>query len=63
MKQYYTISKKGLCSYADNSPKEFQSLHNWLEERASFDRIKALNFFKQFRKWKTLKMWNKILMK
>lgn len=38
-------------------------LHAWLEERNSFDRIKSLNFFRQFRKWKTLKMWHKIIMR
>lgn len=62
-REYFTISKKGLCFYIDNAPKEFQQLNDWLEERSSFDRIKSLNFFRQFRKWKTLKMWNKIIMK
>lgn len=63
IRNYFTISKKGLTFYIDNIPKEFLPLNEWLEERSSFDRIKSLNFFKQFRKWKTLKMWNKIIMK
>ena len=57
------MSKKGLCYYIENNPKDFQGLNNWLEERSTFDRIKSLNFFKQFRKWKTLKMWNKIILR
>ena len=63
LREYFTISKKGLCYYVDNNPKEFILLHNWLEERNSFDRIKSLNFFRQFRKWKILKMWHKIIMR
>lgn len=57
------MSKKGLCYYYENNPKDFQGLNNWLEERSTFDRIKSLNFFRQFRKWKTLKMWNKTILR
>ena len=30
MREYFTISKKGLCHYIDNNPKEFILLHRWL---------------------------------
>ena len=63
LREYFTMSKKGLCLYIENNPKDFQGLNNWLEERSTFDRIKSLNFFRQFRKWKTLKMWNKTILK
>lgn len=35
----------------------------WLAERNTYDQIKALKFFTKFRKWKTLKMWRKKIMK
>jgi len=58
-KEYYTISIKGLCHYVGGYPIEFISLANWLKERDDYDKIKALPFFNQFRKWKTLTMWKR----
>ena len=59
LKDYYTISKKGLCHYENGKPNEFIPLAIWLKERETYDRIKSLKFFKKFRKWKTLKMWKR----
>ena len=59
IKEYYTISKKGLCHYDNGKPLEFIVLANWLKERETYDQIKSLTFFTKFRKWKTLKMWKK----
>lgn len=59
VREYYTISKKGLCNYINGKPLEFIMLPYWLKERETYDQIKSLKFFTKFRKWKTLKMWKK----
>mgnify|MGYP001297544566 FL=1 len=62
-KEYYTISFKGLCHYINGKPCEFISLAYWLKERETYDKIKSLSFFVNFRRWKTLKMWRRNLNK
>ena len=62
-KDYYTISFKGLCHYQNGKPIEFISLAYWLKERETYDKIKSLSFFVNFRRWKTLKMWRRNLNK
>lgn len=57
LKEYYTISRKGLCHYINGKPVEFIQLAYWLKERETYHQIKSLKFFTKFRKWKTLKMW------
>ncbi len=59
LSEYYTISRKGLCHYVGGKPVEFIQLAYWLKERETYDQIKSLQFFTKFRKWKTLKMWKK----
>jgi hypothetical protein len=59
LKEYYTISMKGLCHYKNGKPVEFIGLSYWLKERETYDQIKSLEFFTKFRRWKTLKMWRK----
>ena len=59
MKEYFTISKKGLCHYVNNKPVEFMPLTEWISERDTYNRIKNLKFFVKFRKWKTVKMWKR----
>ncbi|CAD8108771.1 unnamed protein product [Paramecium sonneborni] len=61
LNNFYTLSAKGLTRYENNITIEFVSLNTWLEERDQFNAIKSLSFFKKFRKWKTLKKWQKIL--
>lgn len=63
LREYYTISRKGLCHYVNGKPLEFIPLYYWLKERENYDQIKALKFFTKFRKWKTLKMWKKNVIK
>lgn len=58
-KDYYTISKKGFSHYVNGKPCDFIALAFWLKEREIYDQIKSLKFFKKFRKWKTLRMWKK----
>lgn len=59
VKEYFTISKKGLCNYVNNKPVEFMPLTEWIAERDTYNRIKNLKFFVKFRKWKTVKMWKR----
>jgi hypothetical protein len=59
--KYYTLSGKGLTLYEQDTPVEFISLGQWLIERDSYNHIKDLNFFKQFKKWKFMRMWKKTI--
>jgi dynein heavy chain len=59
--KYYTLSGKGLTLYENDAPVEFLSLGQWLIERDSYNHIKELNFFKQFKKWKFMRMWKKTI--
>ncbi|KAL4487471.1 hypothetical protein ABPG72_006991 [Tetrahymena utriculariae] len=63
LKEFYTISKKGLTHYINGKPVEFIGLAVWMKEREHYDQIKSLKFFTKFRKWKTLKMWRKNVIK
>ncbi|KRX08296.1 P-loop containing nucleoside triphosphate hydrolase [Pseudocohnilembus persalinus] len=60
---YYTLSSKGVTRYVNNRPTEFVSLGDWLKERDQFNMIKNLQFFRKFRKWKTLKQWKHFVFK
>jgi hypothetical protein len=44
--RYFTLSSKGLTTYVNEKPIEFQQLGQWLIERDSFNHIKELSFFK-----------------
>ena len=57
--KYYTLSGKGITQYGPNGPVEFLSLGQWLLERDSYKHIRDLDFFKQFKKWKFMRMWKK----
>jgi len=59
--KYYTLSGKGLTLYENDSPVEFLSLGQWLIERDSYNHIKEKSFFKQFKKWKFMRMWKKTI--
>lgn len=61
--KYYTVSKKGLCYYVNSKPVEFIELEEWVVEKQNYQKIKNLNFFNRFRKWKTVKMWRKIVLR
>ena len=57
--RYYTISGKGLTLYEKELPVEFMSLGQWLIERDSYNHIKDFSFFKQFNKWKFMRLWKR----
>ena len=58
-KEYYTISNKGLCHFKEGQPIEFIPLLEWMKERETYYKIKNLEFFTKFRKWKTVIMWRR----
>lgn len=60
-KVYYTLSSNGVTRYEKGLPVEFITLKDWLRERDQYNHIKQLRFFTQFRAWKTLKKWIRIL--
>ena len=60
---HYTLSSNGVTRYEKGLPVEFIVLKDWLKERDQYNHIKQLRFFTQFRAWKTLKKWVKILRK
>ena len=47
----------------NGKPAEFIELDEWISEKQSYLKIKSLKFFNRFRKWKTVKMWRKIVLK
>jgi dynein heavy chain, axonemal len=55
------LSGHGVTKYEDARPVEFVSLGDWDVERRQFNELKDLQFFKKFRKWKSLKKWIAIL--
>ena len=61
--KYYTLSGKGLTLYENDTPVEFISLGQWLIERDSYNSIREFPFFQQFKKWKFMRMWKKIVKK
>lgn len=38
---------------------DFVKLEDWLKQREIYDKIKQLNFFRNFFAWKTVKLWQK----
>lgn len=61
IKNYFTLSARGVTKYENSIPVEFMSLEEWIKERNEFNEIKELSFFQKFRKWKSMKKWLKIL--
>ena len=61
IKNYFTLSAKGVTKYENSLPVEFLPLKEWMKEKKEFNEIKELSFFRKFRKWKSMKKWLKIL--
>lgn len=61
LKNYFTLSARGVTKYENSTPVEFIPLEEWIKERNEFNEIKELSFFQKFRKWKSMKKWLKIL--
>jgi dynein heavy chain len=58
-KVYYTLSAKGLTVYHNKTPKEFIKLSEWIMERQAYNKITTINFFKNFKIWRIIKIWRK----
>lgn len=58
---FYTMSSKGVTLVEKGVPKEFILLGDWMREREQYSALKKLKFFKNFRKWKSLKKWFQLL--
>ena len=54
-----TISINGICTYENNKPVDFVELDDWLKQREIYDKLRKINFFKNFFQWKTIKIWQK----
>ena len=59
VKHYYTISGKGVTLFKNDKALEFNTLNDWLIERDLYGKVKNIPFFKNFRKWKFIKMWKR----
>jgi len=56
-KIYYTLSAKGLTVYVEKKPKEFIKLSEWIIEKQAYNYVSEINFFKNFKIWRILKLW------
>ena len=57
--KFYTMSKKGFTTYVNDEPIEFISLQDWHNDRHFYRQISSKDFFKNFRKWKIIRMWRR----
>ncbi len=49
--------------YNDKIPKEFIKLSEWIIERQGYNKISQIDFFKNFKIWRILKIWRKNIFK
>ena len=61
--KFYTMSKKGFTYYVDDEPIEFISLQDWYNDRQYYRQISSKDFFRNFRKWKIIRMWRRNIVK
>lgn len=57
--KFFTLSKKGITTYVNDEPVEYITLTDWLIERNFYQQISDKRFFKQFRRWKIIRMWRR----
>ena len=57
--RFYTMSKKGFTTYVNDEPIEFISLQDWYNDRQYYRQISSKDFFRNFRKWKIIRMWRR----
>jgi len=56
---YYTLSKKGITQYVKEEPVDYTPLADWLVERSFYREICVKDFFRNFKRWKQLRMWRR----
>ncbi len=59
----FTISKKGITTYENDVPVDYITLNDWIHDREHYRRIRKLDFFAQFRRWKIIRMWRKNILR
>ena len=57
--KFFTMSKKGFTTYVNDEPVEFITLQNWHDDRHFYRQISSKDFFRNFRKWKIIRMWRR----
>ena len=57
--RYYTLSKKGFTTFVNDEPIEFIALHEWIKDRRYYQQLTNKDFFRNFRKWKIIRMWRR----
>jgi hypothetical protein len=57
--KFFTMSKKGFTTYVNDEPIEFISLQDWYNDRNYYRQISSKDFFRNFRKWKIIRMWRR----
>lgn len=57
--KFFTMSKKGFTTYVNDEPIEFISLQEWYSDRQYYRQISSKDFFRNFRKWKIIRMWRR----
>lgn len=57
--KFFTMSKKGFTTYLNDEPIEFISLQDWYNDRNYYRQISSKDFFRNFRKWKIIRMWRR----
>ena len=55
-----TISARGITKYL-NGEIEFMHLDEWDRERRTFLRLKKIEFFSHYKKWKTFRVWKRLM--
>lgn len=57
--KFFTMSKKGFTTYVNDEPIEFISLQDWHNDRHFYRQISSKDFFRNFKKWKVIRMWRR----
>ena len=57
--KFFTMSKKGFTTYVNDEPIEFISLQEWYNDRQYYRQIRSKDFFRNFSKWKIIRMWRR----
>ena len=57
---YFTVSCSGVTQF-EKSDSEFTSLNVWEKEFKDYHAMAKINFFAQYRSWKTFQVWKKVV--
>eukprot|EP00767_Chilomastix_cuspidata_P003863 gnl/Chilomastix_cuspidata/3994.p1 GENE.gnl/Chilomastix_cuspidata/3994~~gnl/Chilomastix_cuspidata/3994.p1 ORF type:complete len:4491 (+),score=293.00 gnl/Chilomastix_cuspidata/3994:101-13474(+) len=63
LKEYFTISGKGVTLIRRHSPSEFTPLSDWIRESTVFSALRARPFFSQYIERRNLMKWRKFIVR